>query len=101
MSTHRQEHPHKSRVLFFLKGTDLIPVFRKLSTLAILPFLSFLCFNLGTIVLFVCVILGLYYKINDQDTELYLTSNVWMIVIYDKGNSHCQICHFCIVGCYE
>ena len=24
----------------------------------------------------------------------YLTSNVWMSVIYDKGNSHCQICHF-------
>ena len=35
-----------------------ILIFRKLSTLAILPFLSFLCFNLGMIVLFVCVILG-------------------------------------------
>ena len=19
-------------------------------------------------------------------------------MIYDKGNSHCQICHFCVVG---
>ena len=21
-----------------------------------------------------------------------------MILVYDKGNCHCQICHFCVVG---
>ena len=38
------------------------------------------------IVLFVYVILGFQYKIIDEDSEDYLTSNVWMIVMYDKGN---------------
>ena len=33
----------------------------------------------------------------DEDTKRYLSSNVWTIVIYDKGSSHCQICHFCVV----
>ena len=37
-------------------------------------------------------------QIIDEDTEYYLTPNVWMIVIYDKGNSHCQICQFCVVA---
>ena len=45
--------------------TGHILVFCKLSTLAILPFLSFLCFNLGTIALFVWLILGFKYKIID------------------------------------
>ena len=38
-------------------------------------------------------------QITDEDTEHFHTLNVWMIVIYDKENSHCQICHFCVVGC--
>ena len=45
-----------------------------------------------------CVILGFLYKIIDEDIEDYITPNAQMIVIYDKGNSHCQICHFCVVG---
>ena len=65
-------------------------VFRKLSILAILPFLSFLCFNLGKIFLFVWVVLGVQYKIIDDDTEHYLTSKVWKIVIYKKGDSPWQ-----------
>ena len=47
-----------------------------LSTLAILPYLSFLCFNLGKIVcvcVCVCVMLRFQYKISDEDTEHYLT----------------------------
>ena len=28
----------------------------------------------------------------------YLSLNVWMTVIYNKVNSHCQICHFRVVG---
>ena len=51
----------------------------------------------------VCVcdisILGFEYKIINEDTEHYLTSNICMTVIYDKGNSYCQICHFYAVGC--
>ena len=46
---------------------------RKLSALTILPYLSFLYFNLGTIAL--CVILGIQYKTIDEDTEHYLTLN--------------------------
>ena len=48
-----------------------------------------------------CVILGFWYKITDEDTEHYLSSNVWMFVIYDKGNSHCQIYNFCVVVCFR
>ena len=33
------------------------------------------------------------------DNILDNISNEWMTMIYDKGNSHCQICHFCVVGC--
>ena len=32
---------------------------------------------------------------NDEDIEQYLTWNVWMTEIYDKGNRHCQIPFFC------
>ena len=31
-------------------------------------------------------------------TILDPTLDVWVTVIYDKGNSHCQICYFCVVG---
>ena len=42
----------------FSKIIQYNPVFRKLSIMAILSYLSFLLFSLGMIVLFVCVILG-------------------------------------------
>ena len=44
-------------------------------------------------------VLEFSHKIIDEDTDHYLTSRIWMTVIYDKGNSRCQICHFCSVGC--
>ena len=62
-------------------------VFRKLSILAVLPILSFLCFNLGKIFLFVWVVLGVQYKFIDNNTEHYLTSKVWMTGLYGKGES--------------
>ena len=43
------------------------------------------------IVLCVCLIVGFRYKIIDEGTEHYLTTNVCMTAVYDKGNSHCQI----------
>ena len=43
------------------------------------------------IVLCVCVILRFKYR-------HYLSSYLLIIIIYDKGNSHCEICHFCLVG---
>ena len=47
----------------------------------------------------VCVCdIRILVQIIDEDTEYYLTSNVWMIVIYDKGNSHCYIYQFYVVG---
>ena len=45
-----------------------------------------------------CVILEFKYKLIDEDTEHYFLLNVWVIVIYDRGKSHCQICHFCVIG---
>ena len=56
-------------------------------------YLSFLCFNLGTTVL--CM---WYWELIIKLLMRILTSNVWMIVIYDKGNSHFQLCHFCVGG---
>ena len=31
----------------------------------------------------------------------HLSPNVRMIVIYDKGNIHCQICHFVLLAIYK
>ena len=31
----------------------------------------------------------------------HLSPNVWMIVIYDKGNIHCQMCHFVLLVIYK
>ena len=47
-----------------------------------------------------CVVLRFCFKIIEEDTEHYLSLNVQLIVdiIYDKGNSRCQICQFCVVG---
>ena len=45
----------------------------------------------------VCDIRILVHTIIGEDIEHFVTSNVWMNVIYD---SHCQICHFCVVGIY-
>ena len=59
--------------------------------------MSFFAFNLGTAVFFFRCDIRILYKIIDKDTEHYLSTNVWIIVIYNKGNSHCQMCHFCVV----
>ena len=56
-------------------------------------YLSFLCFNLGTTVL--CM---WYWELIIKLLMRILTSNVWMIVIYYKGNSHFQLCHFSVGG---
>ena len=50
--------------------------YRKLSTLAILPYLSLLCFHLGMIVFSLCVILEFEYKFTGEDTGHYLASNL-------------------------
>ena len=68
-----------------------MPVFRKLSTLAKLQFLSFLGFILRMIVIFVCLILAFSIKLLVRTLNTFLLQNVWMIVIYDQGNIHCCI----------
>ena len=89
---------HSISKLTFQNLKRIHPVVHKLLTLEILPYVSFLCFNLGKIALCACDILEFQHKIIDEDTEHYLFSNVLMTVIYDKGNSHCQIYYFCVVG---
>ena len=79
MILHRHSEKFSSSVALVPRRLSVF--FCQLSTLAIFPYLSFLCFNLGMIVLWLCDIIDLEF---------------W----YDKGNgsSHCQICHFCVVG---
>ena len=58
--------------------------FLKLSTLTVLAILSFLYLNRERIILCVCGILSVQYKIIEQYIEHYLATNIWMTVIYEK-----------------
>ena len=60
------------------------------ATLVILPFFVIFVFKFKWLSA-LCVWFWLKYKIIDEDTEHCLSLNVWIIVIYHKGNSHCQI----------
>ena len=83
------------KIIRLLITEEHILVFRKLS---ILPFLSFLCFNLGNIFLFVWVVLGVQYKLLITILITILPQKCGWLCSVIKEKSLVTICHFCVAG---